>query len=124
MAKNNEPTTFKYNSRYSGEIDVALAIEEYVMGGMAVQMWCKEYNEWLDEDVWEPYADVTRFLLVVDDDEAFVDENNMPGIGEWLESNGLAEDTGYGCPSGYCVYPLYRFTPKFFEVAVDRRHEN
>ena len=121
---NNEPTTFKYNSKYSGEIDVALVIEEYVTGGMAVEMWSKEHNELLDKDVWDPYAVITRFLLSVDRDEAFVDENNLPGIGEWLESNGLAEDTGYGCPSGYCVYPLYKFTPMFFEVAVDRRCES
>jgi len=118
---NNEPTTFKYTSRYSGEIDVAFTIHEYVMGGVAVEMLSKEHDEWSNEDVWEPYAVITRFILSVDKDEAFVDENNLPGIGEWLESNGLAEATGYGCPSGYCVYPLYKFTPKFFEVAVDRR---
>lgn len=39
----------------------------------------------------------------------FVDENNMPGIGKWLEDNGIATNTGYAAQSGFCTYPLYEF---------------
>jgi len=38
---------------------------------------------------------------------AFLDENNMPGIGKWIEKNGLGSFTGVKACSGFCVYPLY-----------------
>ena len=40
---------------------------------------------------------------------AFVDENNLPGIGQWLRDNGLAHPLGYSQRSGFCTYPLYSF---------------
>ena len=38
----------------------------------------------------------------------FLDENNMPGIGKWIEENGLGSFTGIRANSGFCVYPLYQ----------------
>ena len=86
---------------------------EYYNGGLAVRMLSKYEDECGVE--WEPYADLTRWLFDVGDRSAFVDENNLPGIGKWLETNGLAVDTGIEMPSGYCIYPLYEFTDKFFK---------
>lgn len=38
---------------------------------------------------------------------AFLDENNMPGIGQWIEKNKLGSFTGVKACYGFCVYPLY-----------------
>ena len=38
---------------------------------------------------------------------AFLDENNLPGIGKWIEENGLGVNMGYLAASGFCRYPLY-----------------
>ena len=43
---------------------------------------------------------------------AYVDVNNMPYAREFLETYGLAEDTGLTKRSGYCDYPLYLFRPE------------
>ncbi len=105
----------QYN--YNGHI-VLLERTEYVNGGLAVTMWEKGYEDENGTD-WEPYADLTRWLMDVGERMAFVDENNLQGIGQWLEDNDLATYTGIDMPSGYCMYPLYEFTDKFFETSTD-----
>ena len=40
---------------------------------------------------------------------AFVDENNLPGIGAWLKRNKIATPLGYKQRSGFCQYELYNF---------------
>ena len=45
-------------------------------------------------------------------DEQFIDTNNLPsGIIEWLEENSIGNEVNgiYG-HSGYCTYPLLKFT--------------
>lgn len=42
-------------------------------------------------------------------DEAFLDENNVPDIGEVLERIGVAKNTGEVAHSGFCTYPKYKF---------------
>ena len=41
------------------------------------------------------------------DSMAFLDENNMPGIGKWLTKNKLGIARGVNARSGFCSYPLY-----------------
>ena len=41
------------------------------------------------------------------DSMAFLDENNHPGIGKWIQKNGLGLPMGVQEPSGFCKYPLY-----------------
>ena len=41
------------------------------------------------------------------DSMAFLDENNMPGIGKWLTKNKLGISMGVNARSGFCTYPLY-----------------
>ena len=41
------------------------------------------------------------------DDMAFLDENNHPGIGKWIEKNHLGLPMGVIAASGFCKYPLY-----------------
>ena len=59
----------------------------------------------------EPYGAITVNLcsLLQSYEKAFIDENNIPGIGEWLVSNNIAEPLHTYQSSGYCSYPLYKF---------------
>ena len=41
------------------------------------------------------------------DSMAFLDENNLPGIGTWIEKNHLGMRMGVFAASGFCRYPLY-----------------
>lgn len=41
------------------------------------------------------------------DSMAFLDENNLPGIGRWIEENHLGMRMGVLASSGFCRYPLY-----------------
>ena len=47
--------------------------------------------------------------LLQTDRLAFVDENNLPGIGAWLKKNKIASPLGYKERSGFCQYELYAF---------------
>ena len=40
---------------------------------------------------------------------AFIDENNLPGVGAWLRRNKIASPLGYKERSGFCQYELYAF---------------
>ena len=40
---------------------------------------------------------------------AFLDTNNYPGIGQWIEENGIGRPTGITGRGGFCEYPLYIF---------------
>lgn len=57
----------------------------------------------------EEYAVVTVNLChpLQSDSMAFLDENNLPGIGDWIEKNGLGMRMGVTATSGFCRYPLY-----------------
>ena len=39
----------------------------------------------------------------------FVDGNNLPGIGRWLEENGIAKPLDIVARSGWCTYMAYEF---------------
>ena len=81
-------------------VRVLLRREEYLNGTVAVLM-VKEDGEY--------YADVTVNLNhpMQSSQFAFLDENNLPGIGEWLTDNNLGIFMGVKACSGFCVYPLY-----------------
>ena len=49
------------------------------------------------------------------DDMAFLDENNLPGIGKWLEKRHLAIHMGVMVRSGFCTYPLYMLLDKHLQ---------
>lgn len=61
-----------------------------------------------------PVADVTvslygQMFSPLKENEQYVDTNNSPDMGGWLERNKIAKFTGLYGFSGYCAYPLYRF---------------
>ena len=59
----------------------------------------------------KPYAVITVNLCcpLQTDKFAFVDENNLPGIGAWLKRSKIAIPMGYKQRSGFCLYELYSF---------------
>ena len=63
----------------------------------------------LNELDGDEYAVVTVNLNhpLQSDDMAFLDENNYPGIGKWIERNHLGLPMGVIAASGFCRYPLY-----------------
>lgn len=101
-------TTYTFTNNWGNEINAYLVRGRYCDDGLTVEMFA-EY-----EGDWEPYAALTTNLGFADERMAFIDTNNCPWATEFLESNGLAKDTGLVGASGYCVYPLYEFTDKFF----------
>ncbi len=57
-----------------------------------------------------PWSTLTKnFDVNLEPDEAFIDTNNNAGIDEILVANGIAEPTGKGIRSGFCIYPLFKF---------------
>lgn len=101
-------TTYKFTDQYGDTMDAYLARGRYYDGSLAVEMIANGFGD------WEPWATLTVNLGTGDERHAFVDTNNCPWATEFLESNGLAHPTGIEMPSGYCTYPLYEFTSKFF----------
>ena len=94
--------TYNYN-----DTEVSLSFERYRNNDtLAVEM-----NTVPDQ---EPYAVITINLgcPLQSDSLAFVDENNLPGVGAWLEANGIAAPLGYKQRSGFCLYELYSFNRK------------
>lgn len=66
------------------------------------------------------YGDVTVNVISLDPWVAAIDtnNNNVEKITAFLVDNGIAEPTGGALPSGYCMYPIFRFFPeKLAELA-------
>jgi hypothetical protein len=91
--------TFKFNNT-----EVSLIFTTYLSDGtLAVQM-----NSVPDEDSFGVIT-VNLSCPLQSDRLAFVDENNYPGIGVWLQTNGIASPLGYTQRSGFCTYELFKF---------------
>ena len=90
--------------------------ERYLPSGDPKKLFC------------EPFGVVTVNLFesgLLPYNVQFVDENNLPGIGAWLRSNGIAEPTGLHSRSGYCMYEAYRFNvpEKALKEVIERRQQ-
>ena len=91
-------------------------------GTLALQLFCKpdaeEAGLYATDEVLKanpyqvPYGVVTVNLPeseMLKVNAQFVDENNLPGIGRWLEQNGIARPVDIVACSGYCTYRAYEF---------------
>lgn len=60
-----------------------------------------------------PYAAITVNLVEwkLDDNCAYVDTNNCPWAEDFLRKYDIAYPTGDYRISGFCVYPMYLFSP-------------
>lgn len=82
---------------------------------LCVSCWCE------DEEYggWEPYCNVTVNLSdkMPEGNYGFIDSNNAdPVIIGLMYSKGWIEETERVGFSGYCVYPLVKFTDEFMEM--------
>ena len=92
--------TFKFN-----DTEVSLSFDTYRNNGtLAVLM-----NN-VQEDELYGVITVNLGCPLQTDRLAFVDENNLPGIGAWLKRNKIASPLGYKQRSGFCQYELYSFS--------------
>jgi len=107
--------TLKYNSPFSGEIQVSLEINTYLNNG-CMYIGLVEQGEYP-----EPYGDLTVNLAGKAPDYCgYVDLNNMPELEKFIEENDLGEFTGLTQRSGFCEYPLYLFNvDKLRELCPD-----
>lgn len=100
---------WKYASDWTGEeTDVDIIKAQYAVNGrLALEIYCDE----------GPYGRLTVNIdgPVFGDNYAYIDVNNMPGAVRFLESIGAGEATGYGCASGFVMYPLFRFNEEFLD---------
>jgi len=106
-------------------------------GTMALQLFCKVDPEDLEyygplgdsQDLYQiPYGIATVNLPeseLLEPDVQFVDENNLPGIGKWLQKNGIASPDNIIACSGYCSYQAYKFNvpEKAMEKIIAARTE-
>ena len=84
--------------------EVSLNFTTYLSNGtLAVKM-----NSVPDEDSFGVIT-VNLSCPLQSDRLAFIDENNYPGIGAWLQANGIASPFGYTQRSGFCQYELFEF---------------
>jgi len=61
-------------------------------------------------DAIEPYCDATVNIDALPYLEACIDTNNNgQKMVDFLVKNGFGEPTGHMVPSGFCVYPVFRF---------------
>lgn len=107
--------TFKFTSRYGTKYKLMFEKTRYVSGGVAIEVWCAE-----DDDCWEPYATMTKNLGYLPSAKwAYLDTNNVPDLAEFVIDKGWCEQVGEG-RSGFCSYPLVRFTDEFLdEICVE-----
>lgn len=97
---------FMFATPFGESFTATLVERRYCNGSLAIEMLMPD---------GEPYGLLTKSLPgaePLDENCAFFDENNFPGIGKWLESNGLGEPTNRVCECGFCVYPEYRVNKK------------
>ena len=61
----------------------------------------------------ESYATLSVNICPLEPNCFAVDVNNCTAIDKWLEENNIALPTGLALPSGYVLYPVYKFTDAF-----------
>ena len=100
-----------YESHFLGKIPVALWIEHYCDDNGAIYIGlCSDIDSEEEGDL-EPFGDLTVNLLgTVPAFYGYLDVNNLPGIDVFVTENQIGEFTGKVYQSGYCTYPLYKFS--------------
>ncbi len=95
----------------NAEVDLCVKLTSYSYGGGLAAVAYSKANEQVD-------VLTVNLEFPLDDKEiACIDVNNVPWAEKFLKDNGLAEPTGYALPSGFCMYPVYKFNlDKFQEV--------
>lgn len=72
------------------------------------------------EENGAPYCHITTNIEGVDAKEPYgiLDTNNLPSqLVDWLYSEGFIEEVREQVPSGFCVFPVVRFSQEFLNHA-------
>lgn len=106
---------------YGTKYNVVLGRANYVSNGtLAVLMFISTPKGKIKED----FGDLTQNIgdsdiYANDKNMQFIDTNNLPSdIVNWLVNSGIAEETGINGFSGYCTYPLVKFTQQALDGMV------
>ena len=108
---------------YGTNYNIVLGKANYVNNGtLAVLMFVSTPKGKIKED----FGDLTQNIDDSDifanaKDSQFIDTNNLPSdIIKWLEDNDIAyEENGIYGHSGYCVYPLVKFTQQALDWMIE-----
>lgn len=103
--------TMRIKTKYGDVENVYFRVNHYANNNnLAVHIMCID-----EEGVHEPYTSLTTNIIKLGDNMACIDTNNLySDVVSRLENKGMIKNTGNTVPSGYCVYPVYEFTDKFF----------
>ena len=105
--------TIRFKDKYETEYNIVFYKGRYMRGnGIYVCAYCE------DEEYggYSPYCDITINLMkpIQDGNYAFLDTNNADlELIDLMVEKGWIEKTGYFDFSGYCSYPLVKFTDEF-----------
>lgn len=106
----------KFTNRWGNEYTVTFYKSNYANNNrLYIGCMCedKEYGG------YEPYCDVTVNLeqSIPDGNFGFLDTNNGdPNLFDIMYKEGWIDDTGNVGFSGYCVYPVVRFSDEFLKM--------
>lgn len=108
---------------YGTTYNIVLEKANYVNNGtLAVLMYVCTPKGKIKED----FGDLTRNIddsdVWADKESQFVDTNNLGNeIVKWLEENHIAENTGIIGFSGFCSYPLMKFTQDALDGMIENK---
>lgn len=106
----------KFKSQWGNTYNIIFAKYNYANNGrLYIGCMCedKEYGG------FEPYCDVTVNLndKMPEGNYGFLDTNNGdPNLFNLMYEKGWIEDTGNFGFSGFCIYPLVKFTDEFMKM--------
>lgn len=105
-----------FKSKWGKEYEIRFIATEYIDGNTAVLV------ESVEPDIgwWEPYGDATVNLgEPLLEGMAYLDTNNMQDMADFMMMHGWCEPIGFG-HSGFCTYPLVKFTDEFLNTVCEK----
>ena len=108
-----EMKTFKFKSQWGTEYNIIFFKSNY-MDNNRIYIGCMCEDE--EYGGYEPYCDVTVNLnqIIPTGNYGFLDTNNGdPNLFRLMKANRWIEDTGILGFSGWCSYPLVKFSEEF-----------
>lgn len=108
-----------YKLNFYGETyNIGLAKGKYLSNGkFAVLMFITTPNGKIKENFGDLTVNIDDSdIMANDSDTQFIDTNNLGNeITKWLEKENIAKPTRLIGYSGFCSYPLYKFTKEALE---------
>lgn len=103
----SDMNVFEYNDYYGGTYRVIPKLNTYAENNnlyIGLDYFDTDCNAWL------PYSDITVNVGRLPFLESAIDTNNNGNeVVDFLVRNGFGELTGDSIPSGFCVFPVFKF---------------